>query len=202
MNKRIISLLLVVILMLCGCSSNSSKSSKDYDDEYYIMEQEYEMLIEEYRSKAERYEEELARHEEAISNYYAAMHYYENLCDMYGYQTYESVYYPELWCNYIPKEGNVYHTDWLCPDFNTKGKYSATANPEFYEKYEGYEQCGLCADTNICYLDVKEGVVHSQKQHLNLGTEDFISLDVNYRFVSAQRAVEEGFSLCDSCNFK
>ena len=201
MNKRLFWLILIVLLLLCGCTAENDVSSKDYEDDHFHTESYYEDRIGEYQTEIEQYREELSECEELLSDYYEIINYYENLCDMYGYHTYESIYYPELWCNYVPKDDTVYHNDWLCPNFNNQGNYLATANPEFYENYEGYELCNTCAQTKICYLDIDEGIVHSRKDHLDLGTEDYVYRNVNYRFVSAQRAVEEGFSLCDSCVF-
>lgn len=195
MKKRFVYILIALALFLCACASERENFVDDYDEEIIHVEAHYEGLLEEYRSEVEKYREELAYYEEVIW-------YYENLCDYYGYQTYEGVYYPELWCNYIPKNGKVYHNDWLCPNFDNSGNYLVTANPEYYEEYENYTQCETCGNTQICFLDVDEGIIHSQKRHLDLGTDDFISCDVVYRFVSSERAIENGFKYCDSCDFE
>lgn len=196
MKKPFTYILLMLSLLLCSCGSNSSNDVAEIDDvgSYdETMEAQYDNLLDEYWSETEEYAEALAYYEEAIQ-------YYENLCDYYGYQTYEGVYYPELWCNYVEMDDGVYHNDWLCP--NLGETYYTSANPEFEETYRGISKCELCGNTEICFLDVDEGIIHSQKRHLDLGTEDFVSLDTVYRFVSAERAIENGFEYCDSCDFE
>jgi hypothetical protein len=194
MKKLFAIVLIAVMVLLSACNTNSRGSEPEYDEEIIQLEAHYEYLIDEYRAEAEQYRDEIAYYEEVI-------HYYENLCDMYGYHTYEGIYYPELWCNYLSADTKIYHNDWLCPEFDKNGSYFSTANAEFYEEYEGYTQCKVCGGTKICFLDVEDGVIHSQKSHLDLGTEDYITRDVNYRFVSEENAIENGFIYCEDCSF-
>lgn len=136
------------------------------------------------------------------NKYEEVIDFYEQLCDAYGFLTYEMVYYPEKWSNYIPSNSNVYHKDWLCPNFDNCGDYRCSANVNYEENYSNYTLCKICGETEYCFLDTKEGIIHSQKENLKLGTEDFLTCDVNYRFVSEERAIECGYSCCECCTFK
>lgn len=137
--------------------------------------------------------------EETISEYEAKIEYYEILCDYYGYHTYESVYYPELWCNYFPEDSNIYHNDWLCPEFDNTSSYFISADSWFYEELENYVLCDICGGCDICFLDVNTNIFHSKKSHLELGTEDYITSYGVYRFVREETAIANGFTPCDYC---
>lgn len=190
MKKSFTMLLLSASLMLCACGNNNASDINS--DNSPLASDPVEST---------NYEDQSTSSDIDYSYYEDAINYYENLCDEYGYQTYESVYCPELWCNYFPPDSSIYHNDWLCPEFDNSGNYYVSANPDFYEEHYGNKLCDICGNTEIYYLDVDQGIFHSQKTNLTLGTDDFITCYVNYRFVSEARAIENGFSPCECCIF-
>ena len=179
--KKII-LPILVIIFFTACTHETIENNKTN------IEQDNNIQIEDY------YIEKLNYYEEQIN-------YYENLCDEYGYQTYEMIYSPEKWHYYCNERNDIYyHTDWLCEKFNNNNFYYSSANPATLER-KGFIKCSNCnlENSDICFLDVKENILHKDKNHLNLGTRDFISPDVNYKFVSYSCAIINNIMLCEKC---
>ena len=181
MKKRLIvcALHIVAIFVLCACGFSQQNEAQAYEK---TQEDEIELL-----------REELAHCEEVIQ-------YYESLCDYYGYLTYESVYDFELWSNFIDSETNIIHDDWLCDrlDRSHKGVF-VTDNS--VSVFEDCTECPVCVGVETVFLDEIKRIFHSEKYNLDLGTDDYVSHNINYRLVSAENALKNGYSKCDCCNF-
>lgn len=143
----------------------------------------------------ETIESQIELYEQQIENYEMMSDYYNSLCDVYGYQTYDMIYYPEKWKYYI-SEGIV-HTDWLCSHFDHNAEYCQSASSSLFEELS---LCECCQNEDIYFLDVDEKLFHASKAHLNLGTEDFIHPNVNYRLVSYESAIAANFTPCECCS--
>lgn len=123
--------------------------------------------------------------------------YYENLCDKYGYLTFDMLYYPHLLSNYIVENSAVYHTDWCCVNFDHNANYICTTDDSIPTSYT---QCTSCANSKTYYyLDENTGIFHLSNFHLDLRTDDFITPTVTYRLVSYDAAIAQGYAPCPEC---
>lgn len=216
MMKKLLALFLILLFCfscLCACVSNEQQNdfSNDLPIEQISPEQcekVDEYLIENWDYKGDWYYEDIISYYVKLCDecgyqtyegdcYEDTISYYENLCDEYGYQTYEGVYCPELWKFYVDTELDVYHNDWLCQYFNHEHKYYCTTQVGSWEKYT---PCSSCQGTETVYLDEEDSIYHFDKKNLELRTEDFISVKVNYRLVSEENAIQNGYRQCDCCN--
>ena len=131
------------------------------------------------------------------SNVDAIEEYYEALCDKYGYMTYDMLYHPHLWNNYVVEDSFVYHTDWCCPDFHHSSTYFCASEDSISASYS---QCLSCENSKTYYcLDETSGVFHAASYHLNLTTNDYISPTTVYHLVSYDAAIAQGYTPCPEC---
>ena len=124
--------------------------------------------------------------------------YYEGLCDIYGYLPYDFIYNPEIWKYYVDIETGIAHNDWLCDEFDHSHECHLVAE---LDSFNNATECSKCSGTKIVFLDVNTGVFHSEKRHLDLGTDDYLNIRVLYRFVSIENALKHGYTYCDCCTF-
>lgn len=166
-SHKVISLLSFMLLFGCSDATSSESNYSNGYEEGYIQAQ-------------------LSKEDE--------IQYYESLCDELGYLTYDMVYTPEMWRNYVCQDTGLYHEDYLCPEI-TKVAY-ITANVNF----DNCLPCAICCPVEDYYfLDEETGIIHHDKDCLVLGTDDYESPSKNYRIVTKERALENGYTLCPKC---
>lgn len=134
------------------------------------------------------------------SNVEAIEEYYESLCNMYGYLTYDMLYYPHLLNIYIVEGSSVYHIDWCCSNFDRTAEYNCIYGDSIPE---AVTLCDICANSKTYYyLDEIAGIFHLSDSHLDLRTDDFITPSITYRLVSYDAAIACGYAPCPECGKK
>jgi hypothetical protein len=181
--------------LCCGNKASSMTDTVEHEDS----SQHYESSgITEYSEHEDQGLYDDYSVEDLLEDLKDQIHYYEGLCDFYGYQTYDGVYNPAIWKYYIDSETRIAHNDWLCDDFDHSHNYYLTTQIESSD----ISECSKCSGIKIVFLDVNTGVFHSEKRKLDLGTDDYINIRVNYRFVSIENALKHGYTYCDCCNYE
>lgn len=187
-NVKILIIVIIILFVLNAYMSNNSDSTseniKSIDENINT-----EIIQEEFSVTEYDYSEELE--------------YYENLCDEYGYLTYDMVYYPEKWKYYCSSTTKIYHTSWLCNNLNKNNNdiLISSSSVDFLENIEGLSMCPICENNpEIYFLDEENNIIHKDKDDLNLGTLDYISSNKHYQIVSYNDALSNNCQICECCN--
>lgn len=178
----------IIAISLCSCDSMLESSAEDPINEKSNIDRPPELdedQIQYYGNLSEVDEDQIL--------------YYEGLCDFYGYQTYDGVFNPEKWKYYVDIETGIAHNDWLCEKYDRSHRGYRTAQ---LQSSDNVVECSVCSGARTVFLDENKGVFHSEKRNLNLGTDDYISCYVDYKFVSIENAIKHGYTYCSCCHYE
>lgn len=144
--------------------------------------------------------EDIAMYEDIIEyKHPKIIEYYEELCQEFGYLTYEQVYDAEYYGYYVDETTKLIHRDWLCKDFITKDDFFRTDYTVCdYAKYTVCECCEQFGTFLPDFLDDESDIYH-KGYNIFEGTKDYKTRIKEYRFVTEESAINAGYSLCPLC---